>query len=33
MQVRDGEPALCLMEKREAAIEQNIIGDERLVRA
>jgi len=32
MQVRHGEPALCLVEKREAAIKQDFIGDEGLVR-
>ena len=33
MQVRHGEPALRLVEKREAAVEQDFIGDERLIRA
>lgn len=33
MQVRHSEPALCPVEKREAAIEQDFIGDEGLVRA
>src|SRR5687768_6668266 len=32
MQVRHGEPAFPLMKKREAAIEQDFIGNERLVR-
>lgn len=31
MQVRYGEPALPLMKERETAIEQDFIGDERLV--
>ena len=33
MQVRDREPTLRSMEKREPSIEKNFIGDERLVRA
>jgi hypothetical protein len=33
MQVRDREPALRLVEKREPPIEQDFIGDERLIRA
>jgi hypothetical protein len=32
MQVRHDEPALTLMKKRETTIEQNLVGDERLVR-
>lgn len=33
MQVGHGEPALRLVEKREAAVEQDFIGNERLIRA
>jgi hypothetical protein len=33
MEVCHGQPALALMEEREPPIEQNFIGDERLVRA
>jgi hypothetical protein len=33
MQISHGEPAFALMEKCEAAIEQDFIGDERLIRA
>jgi hypothetical protein len=33
MQVRHRQPAFGLMEKRESSIENNFIGDERLVRA
>ena len=33
MQVGNGEPPLRLVEKREAAIEQDFIGDKRLIRA
>ncbi len=33
MEVRHGEPALALVEERQPAIEQNFVGDERLVRA
>lgn len=31
MQVRHGEPALALMKERKTAIEQDFVGDERLV--
>jgi hypothetical protein len=33
MEIRYGQPTLALMEEREPAIEENFIGDERLVRA
>ena len=33
MQVRDGEPALSFVKKRQAAIQKNFIGDQRLVRS
>jgi hypothetical protein len=33
MEVCHGQPPLALMEKREPPIEENFIGDERLVRA
>jgi len=33
MEVRYGKPAFSSMEKREPAVEENFIGDERLVRA
>jgi hypothetical protein len=33
MEIRNGQPALALMEEREPPIEEDFIGDKRLVRA
>jgi hypothetical protein len=33
MEVCHGQPTLALVEEREPSIEENLIGDERLVRA
>jgi hypothetical protein len=33
MEVRHGQPSLALVEKREPSIEEDFIGDKRLVRA